>query len=74
MYCGFCGKNTHTIVNCPKTAGGSINRSRMYCVFCGLKDHNVEACPKTFSGNAARAWHPESVADHFIKDQKQKGK
>ena len=42
----------------------------MRCSYCGSKEHNVEACPKTWGGNAARAWHPESVADHFVEDRK----
>jgi hypothetical protein len=42
----------------------------MHCTYCGAKDHEIEACPKTWSGNAARAWNPESVADHFVLDKK----
>lgn len=59
----------HTVANCPKTWGGSANRRVMRCSYCGRKDHNIEACPKTFEGNAARAWHEETVADHFVRDR-----
>lgn len=41
----------------------------MHCSYCGARDHDINACPKTFSGNAARAWHPHTVADHFIKNR-----
>ena len=73
MRCTFCGKKTHTIKNCPKTWSGSVNHARMRCTYCGAKDHEIEACPKTWSGNAARAWNPESVADHFVLDKKKAG-
>ena len=69
MYCYFCGSNKHTIVNCPKTCRGGMNRLHMYCTFCGGTDHNIKACPKTHPGNAARAWHPEKVKDHFVEDK-----
>lgn len=68
MRCGYCGSQLHTLVNCPKTAGGQANRNRMYCGYCGAKDHNMNACPKTFQGNAYRSWHPELISNHFIKD------
>lgn len=68
MRCGYCGAQTHTIENCPKTWGGSINRMNMYCSYCGSHKHDIKACPKTWSGNAARAWDEDSVADHFVKD------
>jgi hypothetical protein len=41
----------------------------MRCTYCGGTDHEIAACPKTWSGNAARAWHPNSVADHFVRDK-----
>jgi hypothetical protein len=41
----------------------------MYCTFCGSKEHNKTACPSTPSGNAKITWHPEDVADDFVKDQ-----
>jgi hypothetical protein len=69
MYCTFCGRKTHTITNCPSTASGQSNRLHMRCAYCGARDHNIEACPKTWHGSAVRAWHPETVADHFIKDR-----
>ena len=69
MRCGYCGSSRHTLANCPKTWGGQANRNAMRCSYCGSREHNVEACPKTWSGNAARAWHPESVANHFVKDR-----
>ena len=69
MRCTYCGSNLHTKRNCPKTAGGQSNRLHMRCGYCGRRDHEIEACPKTFGGNAARAWHPDSVADYFVKDR-----
>lgn len=69
MRCTYCGSHTHTIANCPKTWGGSANRSSMWCSYCGATDHNIQACPKTWGGNAARAWDEDSVADHFVKDK-----
>lgn len=69
MHCGYCGAKTHTIVNCPKTAGGQSNRLHMRCSYCGSREHNIGACPKTFNGNAARAWYPDDVANDFIKDR-----
>jgi hypothetical protein len=68
MRCSYCGKKTHTIKNCPSTANGQSNRLHMFCTYCGSKQHNITACPKTFSGNAARAWHPNNVADDFVED------
>ena len=68
MRCTYCGSNQHTELNCPKTWGGSVNRLKMYCTYCGSIKHNVPACPKTFSGNADRTWHPEKVANDFVKD------
>lgn len=72
MYCSYCGSRRHTVVNCPKTAGGQARRLHMRCGYCGAKDHNIQACPKTFAGNAARAWHPDDVADDFIRDRESK--
>lgn len=40
----------------------------MRCSYCGSRQHNVRACPKTWSGNAARAWHPDTVADDYRTD------
>lgn len=68
MRCSYCGSNLHTIDNCPKTWGGSINRQRMRCGYCGSPKHNTPACPKTWGGNAARAWDEESVVGDFVKD------
>jgi len=68
MYCSFCGSNKHTIKNCPKTHGGSCNRNNMYCSYCGSQKHDIEGCPKTHAGSAHRAWHPDSISDHFIED------
>jgi len=70
MYCTYCRSHEHTIKNCPKTWGGSTNRQHMYCTYCASREHNIEACPKTYAGNAARAWHPDTVADHYIKDRR----
>lgn len=69
MYCTYCGSRQHTINNCPKTASGQSNRLHMRCSYCGQHNHTIEACPKTFNGSAARAWYPERVADHFVKDK-----
>jgi hypothetical protein len=66
MYCSYCGKNTHTLTNCPKTWAGSVHRRQLRCGYCGAKDHALKACPKTYAGNAARSWYPDKVADHFI--------
>lgn len=68
MRCTYCGSHLHTEPNCPKTWNGQANRHSMRCVYCGSQKHNVAACPKTFSGNAARAWHPDTVEDDFVKD------
>lgn len=68
MRCTYCGAQTHTIANCPKTHAGSAARAHMRCTYCGSRHHNVQACPKTFGGSAARAWHPDTVADHFRED------
>lgn len=68
MRCAYCGSQLHTVTNCPRTWGGSARRQKMRCAYCGSHEHEVKACPKTFSGSAARAWHPETVADHFILD------
>lgn len=68
MYCTFCGSRRHTITLCPKTASGQSNRLHLRCSYCGSTKHSIEACPKTFDGNAARAWHPETVADFFHED------
>ena len=69
MRCAYCGSNGHTIALCPKISAGSAARNRLRCTYCGGRDHDVAACPKTWNGNPARAWHPESVADHFIEDR-----
>jgi len=69
MYCGYCGSNLHTITNCPKTASGQANRHLLRCTYCGSREHDIQACPKTWGGNAARAWHHETVKDHFVKDR-----
>lgn len=68
MRCSYCGSGQHTINLCPKTASGQSNRRNLHCSYCGSNRHDIVACPKTFSGNAARAWYPEQVADHFRKD------
>ena len=68
MRCTYCGSSRHTIELCPKTHNGSVARNRLRCTYCGARDHDVDGCPKTHAGNAARAWHPASVADHFILD------
>jgi hypothetical protein len=69
MRCSYCGSAWHTKALCPNTYGGSAARNNLRCTYCGGKDHDIKACPKTFDGNAARAWHEDSVADHFIKDR-----
>ena len=68
MYCSYCGSNKHTIKNCPKTWGGSVNRMHLRCGYCGKVGHSIKACPETFSGSAARAWHPYKVEDDLILD------
>lgn len=68
MRCSYCGSELHTVENCPKTWGGSVNRAHMYCSYCGSNKHNIKACPKTFTGSANRAWHENLVAKDFIKD------
>lgn len=70
MRCTYCGRPGHTEANCPKTHAGSVARQHLHCTYCGGKEHAVKACPKTWGGDAARAWHPDSVADHFIEDRK----
>ncbi len=69
MRCSYCGSPLHTVAHCPKTWSGSVARRQLCCTYCGAHDHAVAACPKTWSGNAARAWHPDTVADHFVKDK-----
>lgn len=69
MRCSYCGSTSHTIALCPKTHAGSSARTHLRCTYCGGRDHDIKACPKTWGGSAARAWHPESVADHFILDR-----
>jgi uncharacterized Zn finger protein len=69
MYCTYCGSKKHTVVNCPKTWGGSVRHAHLHCNFCGAKDHDIQACPKTWNGNAKRAWNPESIEDHFVLDK-----
>lgn len=68
MRCTYCGSHLHTIKNCPKTWGGSINRAHMHCTYCGSNKHNIKGCPKTHAGSAAHAWHPESIKDDYIID------
>jgi hypothetical protein len=68
MRCTYCGAHTHTYALCPKTWAGSSARMHLRCAYCGARDHDITACPKTWSGSAARAWHPETVEDHFIQD------
>lgn len=68
MRCGYCGSYEHTIKLCPRTYAGSVARMHLRCTYCGGRDHDVQACPKTHDGNAARAFHPETVADHFVRD------
>lgn len=68
MHCTYCGKKTHAAQNCPHTAAGQSNRNAMRCTYCGSREHNIEACPKTYGGSAKRAWFPDDVADHFVKD------
>lgn len=68
MRCTYCGSRAHTLALCPKTYSGSAARTNLRCTYCGAKNHDIAACPKTYAGNAARAWHPESVADHFTTD------
>lgn len=69
MRCTYCRRPGHTESLCPKTHAGSVARQHLRCSYCGGRDHDVQACPKTHAGSAARAWHPDSVADHFIKDR-----
>lgn len=69
MYCSYCGSYAHTIALCPKTWAGSSARLHLRCSYCGGRDHDIAACPRTFSGNGARTYHPDSVADHFVKDK-----
>jgi DNA-directed RNA polymerase subunit RPC12/RpoP len=68
MRCTYCGSGLHTIALCPKTWNGSIARMHLRCSYCGSHQHDVQACPKTYNGSAARAWHPDTVADHFRED------
>lgn len=44
MRCTYCGSRLHTVENCPKTWGGSVNRQRMRCTYCGSRKHNYPAC------------------------------
>jgi hypothetical protein len=69
MRCSYCGSLSHTKANCPYTLSGSVRRTRIRCTYCGARDHEIAACPKTWDGNAARAWHPNTVADHFVLDK-----
>ncbi len=69
MRCSYCGSLYHTVALCQKTWRGSARRLTLYCSYCGANDHDIKACPKTWSGNANRAWHEDSVADHFVKDK-----
>lgn len=68
MRCSYCGAYTHTIVLCPKTWSGSVNRIHLRCTYCGGRDHDIQACPKTWDGNAARTWRKDTIADHFHED------
>ena len=69
MRCGYCGSAFHEINLCSGTWSESSNRSNLRCTYCGAKDYDIHACPKTRSGNVARAWNPESVSTHFVKDK-----
>lgn len=69
MRCSYCGSERHTEALCPHTYAGSPARMHLRCTYCGGRDHDIKACPKTWGGSAARAWHPDSVADHFVKDR-----
>jgi|HubBroStandDraft_6_1064221.scaffolds.fasta_scaffold00056_14 hypothetical protein len=69
MHCTYCGSNLHSYACCPKTYSGSMRRLLLRCVYCGGTDHNINACPKTWSGSASRSFHPDTVADHFVKDK-----
>jgi len=70
MRCTYCGSGSHTKPNCPSTWSGSVRHAHMRCTYCGGRDHEIQACPKTYSGSAARAWHPDRVAAHFVKDKR----
>lgn len=69
MYCTYCGSHRHTEELCPKTHSGSAACTHLRCTYCGGRDHDINACPKTYGGSAARAWHPDTVADHFVVDR-----
>lgn len=69
MYCSFCGSESHTEKNCPKTYQGQINRMYMRCSYCGSRRHNIKACPKTWGGSADRAWNENKIKDDFVKDK-----
>lgn len=61
QWCSFCGANTHTVDNCPKTWGGQGNRNAMRCSYCGKTDHRNSSCPSL--GREGR------VAGDFIQDR-----
>jgi len=46
LRCTYCGAETHTAANCPKTWAGQAARAQMRCAYCGKGDHKVTACPE----------------------------
>jgi RNase P subunit RPR2 len=68
MRCSYCGNNLHTILNCPKTFQGQINRTKIKCAYCGSNKHYIDACPITFTGSKNRCWHENNIENDFIKD------
>ena len=58
MRCTYCGADTHTAPNCPKTWRGQGNRNAMRCTYCGGRDHRHSSCPKM-----GRARQPD---DHIL--------
>lgn len=61
LRCTYCGKTTHTVLNCPKTWGGQGCRNGLRCLYCGGNDHRQSSCPKL--GRAER------VADDYVLDR-----
>lgn len=45
LWCSYCGADTHSKPNCPKTWGGQGNRNSMRCTYCGKDDHRASSCP-----------------------------
>ena len=68
MRCTYCGSSQHTQALCPKTYGGSAARLNLWCSYCGSREHDIQACPRTWAGSGARAYHQDTVEDHFRKD------